>query len=108
MLKNFHISSFLPPTISTIGGKTYVCPGWHEVPENTTLKEVYERWTKINYGTEESHTQKSIKEIVVSSKGDKTYTVLYNNGTWNCDCEGFGFRRKCRHCKEVAKKYDIN
>jgi hypothetical protein len=104
---DFKISSFLPPGISTIGGKTYVCPGWHEVPEGTTLDEVYERWTRINYGVEEKNTHKPIKEIVTSSKGDKTYTVLYNNGAWDCDCAGFGFRRKCRHIEEIKTKHKM-
>ena len=104
---DFKISSFMPPGLTVLGGKTYVVPGYHEVPADTTLDEVYERWTKISYGVEEKHTHKSIKEFVSSSKGDKKYTVLYNNGTWDCDCSGFGFRRKCRHVEEIKIKHNM-
>ena len=101
---DFKISSFFPPAISVFGDKTFVVPGWHEVPKGTTLNEVYEHWTKINYGVEEKNTHKPIKEIVSSSKGDKTYTVIFKNGNWDCDCPGFGFRKKCRHVEEIKTK----
>ena len=101
---DFHITSFHPPGITVLGGKTWVCPGWHEVPEGTTLDEVYERWTQDKPEMEETRPG-SIKEKVLSSKGDKEYTVLYNNGAWDCECAGFGFRRKCSHVDSIKKKY---
>ena len=104
MLPDFH--SYLPPAISVLGGKTWVCPGWQEVPEGTTLDEVYEKWTQYKPEMEEL-VQESIKEKVLSSKGDKEYTVVCNNGIWNCDCVGFGFRRTCSHIEQVKKKHRI-
>ena len=39
---------------------------------------------------------------VKSSRGDKEYIVQMNNsGSLQCECPGFGFRRKCRHITEV-------
>jgi hypothetical protein len=44
-----------------------------------------------------------IKEWKVkSSKAGKFYTVRQGlNGKRTCDCDGFMYRRKCRHVKEV-------
>ena len=103
--KSFKISSFLPPVVSTVGNKTYACPGWHEIPNGTTLKEVHERWTQILPKVSQTDPEYDIHEFVPSSKGDKTYEVIFNNGTWNCECVGFGFRRDCKHVKEVAKRH---
>ena len=104
---DFRIESFMPPGITTIGGKTYVVPGWHEVPEGTTLKEVQERWTQEKPSHTESVPTYDIYEEVLSSKGDSSYEVIFNNGAWYCSCPGFGFRRDCRHLKEVKQKHNI-
>ena len=103
---NFKISSFLPPGITTIGGKTYVCPGWHEVPEGTTLKEVMPRWTQDLPKMEKKPTH-TISEMIDSSTAGKQYAVTFD-GIWrNCECAGFGFRKNCRHVKEVKEKHNI-
>ena len=103
---NFKISSFLPPAISVIGGKTYVVPGWHEVPADTTLDEVYERWTRDLPEMEDKPTH-SISEMIDSSTAGKQYEVTFDGTWWNCECAGFGFRKNCRHVKEVKAKHDI-
>ena len=104
--KDFKISSFYPPAISTIGGKTYVVPGWHEVPEDTTLDEVYERWTKEVPKGEDKPDHK-ISEEIPSSKGDKTYTVTFDGSYWSCECIGFQYNRKCKHVTSVKAKHNI-
>ncbi len=38
---------------------------------------------------------------VKSSKTGKFYTVRELNGKRTCDCDGFHYRRQCRHIKEV-------
>jgi hypothetical protein len=39
---------------------------------------------------------------VPSSKGKgKTYTVSKTNGVYHCTCDGFHFRKKCSHLKEL-------
>jgi len=39
---------------------------------------------------------------VAGSKGD-TYTVSLDNGQWSCTCQGYLFRRSCRHISELAR-----
>ena len=103
---DFQISSFLPPGITTIGGKTYACPGWHVIPEGTTLEEVYSRWTKL-HPKEEAKPENHISEEVKSSKGDKTYTVTFDGKYWSCECVGFQYNRKCKHVTEIKTKHGI-
>jgi hypothetical protein len=105
--KNFKISSFLPPTIFTVGGENYACPGWHIIPEGTTLSEVRERWTQELPKTEKKPTH-LIHEVIDSSTGNgKTYNVTFDGIYWACTCPGFEFRRNCRHLKEVKAKHNI-
>jgi hypothetical protein len=51
--------------------------------------------------------QTELAENVLSSKGDKTYSVLATlEGGYHdsCTCPGFGFRGKCRHIEEVRSR----
>ena len=104
--KNFEITSFMPPALTTLGGITYACPGWHKVPEGTTLKEVFERWTKYVPKSEEKPTH-TISEMVDSSTAGKQYNVTFDGTYWNCGCAGFQFRKNCRHVKEIKAKNNI-
>ena len=106
LAKDFKISSFYPPAITTIGGKTYAVPGWHEIPEGTTLDEVYKRWTKI-IPKGEAKPDYKISEEVTSSKGDKKYTVTFDGSYWSCECVGFQYNRKCKHVTGVKTKHNI-
>lgn len=104
--KEIEFKSFMPPGLTTIGGKTYVIPGWHEVPEQTTLKEVKERWTQV-LPKGEAKPNYVISEEVLSSKKDKTYEVSFDGKFWKCSCVGFGFRRSCSHINAVKEKHKI-
>ena len=43
-----------------------------------------------------------IEYKVMSSKGDKEYLVHMNaSGSLECECPGYGFRRRCRHIDQV-------
>lgn len=103
--KNLIFDSLLAPALVTIGDVTYVVPGWHIVPNGTTLEEVYEH-RKL---PEKYQTQKSnigyIKENVLSERTGESYTVEFNGNYWSCTCMGFGFRRTCKHCDKVKLKY---
>ena len=47
-------------------------------------------------------TKNAVKEWKVkSSKAGKFYTVREINGKKTCDCDGFHYRRQCRHISEV-------
>ena len=104
--KDFQITSFLPPGIARFGDKYYVCPGWHEVPKGTTLDEVYERWTQDLPKMEAKPTH-TISEMIDSSTAGKQYEVTFDGMFWSCGCAGFGFRKNCRHVKEVKEKHNI-
>ena len=104
--KDFKITSFLPPCITVLGGKNYVCPGWHVVPEGTTLEEVMPRWTQVKPKMEKK-PEFQIHEMIDSSTAGKQYAVTFDGTWWNCECPGFGFRKNCRHLKEVKAKHNI-
>ena len=105
--KNTTFKSFLAPGLTTIGGITYVIPGWHEVPEGTTLEEVYELWEKEVPKSDEVKPSHTISESVESSKPGKFYEVTFDGLNWNCTCAGFGFRRTCRHLKSIKQNHNI-
>jgi len=104
--KSIQFKSFLPPCLTTIGGFTYVCPGWHKVPSTTTLTEVLKHWIQDKPKTESyEHLDKTISVNVKSSKGDKFYAVKYNGISWSCSCPAYEFRHSCRHIKETQQLY---
>lgn len=50
------------------------------------------------------YTQYKIKSKTNSSK---IYKVRIYNTFEICDCEGFKFRKNCRHIKEALQKYNL-
>ena len=90
----------IPPVLFNIGGKYYICPGWHEVSCEITYSEVMERWNQL-FPRQEFKPLNTISKEVVSSKGDKKYLVTFDRFGWNCTCVGFGFRRNCSHITQV-------
>ncbi|MCK9574660.1 MAG: hypothetical protein WC979_00265 [Candidatus Pacearchaeota archaeon] len=122
-LKSF--KSNVPPALVELENGTFIVPGWIEVPNGTTLDEVYsvceiskpangpgmycstEELIAYKNGTYESTKNKnteSISEQVKSSDGSKTYAIIFNNGVWACDCVGFSFRKRCKHVDEIKSK----
>ena len=95
--------------IINISNKTYIMPGWQEVPSGTTREQIELTSDLSNTlvkneskGPEikiEEDKPLSFKEV--SSKGDKTYNVTYVNGIWNCTCPASKFfRGPCKHIKK--------
>ena len=100
--------SLYPPTVVTLSGVTYVCPGWHVVPFGTTVAEAMTHWVEdlpaeiIRRRAEEARLDsQNIEEMVPSSKAGKFYKVKYKAGQWTCQCDGFGFKHKCSHIDKV-------
>jgi len=88
--------------VETISG-TYICPGWHSVPQGTTREQIEFDTTSIlteKKDTTEVPKTRDITVEVLSSRGDKTYTVSYRAGIWDCTCPAKSFRRgDCKHIK---------
>jgi hypothetical protein len=84
---------------------TYVCPGWHLVPDGTTRDQIkFEASSKSSPKKTAPSAPKSSREWQVeASKPGKFYTVSELNGQWDCTCPAKTFHRgDCKHIK--AKK----
>lgn len=89
--------------VKTTSG-TYVCPGWHLVPSDTTRDQIEFDMTSIpskpKVATDVTKTN-DIEVEVAASKGNKTYTVSFKAGRWDCTCPAKSFRPgDCKHIKE--------
>lgn len=103
--------SFGPSVFAIVNilDKTYVCPGWVEVPQGTTRDQIELTsdlpTIKKKKSIETSEVKKVKTEILkfkaLSSKGDKTYDVTSINGEWDCTCPASTFfRGPCKHIKK--------
>lgn len=96
--------------VKTLSG-TYVCPGWHPVPEGTTRDQIkfFEADNTILKRSVPSAPKESKPKqewTVNGSKAGVTYTVSEFNGSWNCTCPSKSFHRgDCKHIK--AKKAEM-
>tara|TARA_B100000941_G_scaffold254540_1_gene202782 strand:- start:174 stop:665 length:492 start_codon:yes stop_codon:yes gene_type:complete len=72
---------------------------WIEVPDDTTFEDL-DRYMVVRQRSDTSPVAEVRTYDVEGSKGN-TYTVTDHGGTWTCTCAGFGWRRKCRHIREV-------
>lgn len=98
-----NIESFLPPTIVEVNnGKWAIVGGrWYPIPTTTTLEMLRAAWK----GKRVNQTKPTADRwIVEGSKGD-TYEVEYKGGQWKCSCQGFGWRRSCKHVDSIKKQY---
>ena len=105
--KEFTFTSFHFPGLITVGDETFTCPGWHKVPNDTTLEELHQHWTKYIPIETPKPSLVRIIEMVDSSVAGKQYKVYYDGISWNCECAGYSFRRKCRHIEEVKLKHNF-
>ena len=97
--------------IKTISG-TYVCPGWHPVPEGTTREQIEIDMSAIPVKKEIAIEQpkNSIYGVIVKgSTTGKEYKVKFDKGSWSCTCPAANFRRgDCKHVKAEQNKLKIN
>ena len=91
------------PAIVKVRGKTFVAAGFlEETWDGITMQEVNQLFSRVKFVPPPVVTKQETKEYqVVSSKGDKHYTVTYRNDSYFCSCPGYGWRRKCRHIESV-------
>ena len=96
----------IPPFTTTINGERYIMPGWYKLPEedhDIKLEDIafYPYKPKKDNNLKNIDSNKVYK--VMSSKGDKEYQVQMNtSGSLECECPGYGFRRRCRHIDQVT------
>jgi hypothetical protein len=94
----------IPPFTMTFNGNRYIMPGWYKLSEDEDMPNI-EDITFYPYKPKKANIPNIDKNAIYkvkSSKGDKEYIVQMNNsGSLECECPGFGFRRKCRHITEV-------
>jgi hypothetical protein len=98
----------------TLSG-TYVCPGWHPVPEGTTREQIQfdpslPVWCPPDVNPsqhikpkEEPKVEEFKTWVVEGSKPGTKYTVVNNKGKWSCTCPASQFRRHS-DCKHIAGK----
>ncbi len=95
----------IPPFTMTIGSEKYIMPGWYKLDHTETLPNI-EDIAFYPYKPKEDNKPKISNDKiykVTSSKGDKVYEVKLNNsGSLECECVGYGYRRKCRHIDQVT------
>ena len=95
----------IPPALMNYGSEKYIMPGWYKLPEedhNIKLEDIafypYKPKKDNNLNIDKNAIYK-----VKSSKGDKEYQVQMNaSGSLECECPGYGFRRRCRHIDQVT------
>jgi hypothetical protein len=91
-------------------GKTFVCPGWHEVPIGTTRDQIEMDMNAIpikkKVVLEEPKTTR-YEIIVQGSKPGREYTVKLDRGMWSCTCPAATFQRgHCKHVKAEQNKLE--
>lgn len=93
------------------GSGTYVCPGWHPVPNGTTRDQIkFDETVTVSKKKPLPPAPKqtvSKQEWQVSgSKPGVKYTITEINGKWDCTCPAKNFfRGDCKHIK--AKKNEL-
>lgn len=95
--------------VSTLNGKTYVFPGWIEVPLGTSLEQVE---LDSNLPIVKPVEPKKVVQVkperltfeAKSSKGDKTYQITRIDGEWDCSCPAkMFFSGNCKHIKKIIE-----
>lgn len=96
--------------VSTISG-TFVCPGWHPVPNGTTREQIeFEEDVTITEKKDVTSVpeNKSYEVVVDGSKPGRKYTVKLQNGLWSCTCPAATFQRgPCKHVKAEQSKLEL-
>ena len=100
------VGGLIPPYTMSIGSEKYIMPGWYKLDNHTETLPNIEDIKFIPYRPKEDNkpnieSNKIYK--VTSSKGDKVYEVKMNiSGSLECECVGYGYRRKCRHIDSIT------
>ena len=96
----------IPPFTMTYGSAKYIMPGWYKIDDTEELPDIKDI-AFYPYKPKKDNSLDNIKSNaiykVTSSKGDKEYQIQMNSsGSLECECPGYGFRRRCRHIDQVV------
>ncbi len=96
-----------PPALMELNGDKYIMPGWYKLEKHEhdiELKDIKHIMPDIPNKDNNPNIDSDKEYKVLSSKGDKEYTVKSDaSGSLQCTCPGYGFRRQCRHIKEITE-----
>ena len=96
-----------PPALMELNGDKYIMPGWYKLDKHEhdiKLEDIKHVMPKIPNRDNIPNIDRAKEYKVMSSRGDKEYTVKANaSGSLECECPGYGFRRRCRHIDQVTK-----
>ena len=83
---------------------TYVCPGWHLVPDGTKIEDV--RFDYVEPVKVEKVIQEQTEWKVPGSRPGVVYQVnRYPDGDWTCSCPAKAFKRgDCKHIISLKSK----
>lgn len=82
---------------SELLNKSFVCPGWIEVPFGTKREDIEVVGVKAPIKSE-----RKIFEVKGSTGNNYQVVIDSVNGN-SCSCVGFGYYRNCKHIKSVLK-----
>jgi hypothetical protein len=95
----------VPPFTMSIGSDKYIMPGWYKLDKDEDMPNIEDIGYYPYKPSKRPLPEGSIGKVykVLSSKGDKEYQVNYNvTGSLECECPGYGFRRRCRHIDYIT------
>jgi|TARA_R110000824_G_scaffold49608_3_gene139270 hypothetical protein len=95
--------SMTPAIFRAHTGMLYAIAGsvWVELPEGTTRSDLPQYM--VHKHRESARVADEKAWSVKGSKGN-IYSVALSEGAYTCSCPGFGFRRNCRHIKEIKNE----
>ncbi len=96
-----------PPGLMKLNGDMYIMPGWYKLDKhehNIKLEDIKHIMPTSPIKDNNLNIDRDKEYKVMSSKGDKEYIVKSDaSGSLTCECPGYGFRRQCRHIKEITE-----
>ena len=98
-LFKYEHNHYMSPSLTNIGGKRYIMPGWVEVLPETRLEDI--NWIKPKVKVARS---KTIEITTKSSSSDAVYVTKYypDSGKYYCDCPGtWRTNGNCKHVKQM-------
>ena len=84
---------------------TYVCPGWHLVPDGTTRDQIqFDKSLVVEAQIDQSIQEQTEWQVPGSRPGVVYQVNRYPDGDWTCSCPAKAFKRgDCKHIIALKK-----